>query len=115
VIDGNYLGTDREFVAIVRAIEAHVNLEISMPSTVRAIAKSSRGPRLPQRKSWNSPDLLRRASDMVCSFPLVNPNGQMRMRVCQYSLAGLAFGPKAKLSRSVGETCTRTGAGPELA
>src|SRR5437016_3935188 len=52
VIDGNYLGTDHDFAAIVRAIEAARELgNQSMPSTVCERANSFQGPRRAPRRS----------------------------------------------------------------
>ena len=63
-IDGNYLGTDRDFAAIVRAIEAA--RELGRRNAFGDIRESELipGPKRPPRTSGNSPDLVRPVLDM---------------------------------------------------
>jgi hypothetical protein len=61
VIDGNYVATDHDFAAIVRAIEVARELgKVNMPLTICARANSFQGPRRAPRRSKNLPDLPRR-------------------------------------------------------
>jgi len=55
VIDGNYLGTDRDLAAMVRAIEAAREIEANVPLTACAKPNSCPAPRRQPRRSRACP------------------------------------------------------------